>query len=99
MTFYMPLKSGATGGGYTTFLRNPERNQGIFFRASRLVLNGDQVELFGNPGGSKEEESIAKGRYDRENEVIALYLPSRGSYDFRRVDADEGRISIRVACP
>ena len=82
-TFYLPLTRLA-GGGYTTYLRNPERNQGRFIRASRLEAKDDVVTLAGQPGGGAAGP-LAEGRY--ESGVIRLPLNGAG-FDFTKADSE-----------
>jgi CubicO group peptidase (beta-lactamase class C family) len=80
MTWYLPLKRD--GGGYSAYLRNPERNQGRFMGVSRLELSGDGVRLLGKRG-DKPDAVVASGRYDAQREMMTL--PLRGaSFDFAR---------------
>ncbi len=74
-------------GTVGAFLRNPERNVGIFVNADRLEREGDDVRLVGHWFRSKEESVVASGHYVPDMDVITLRL--RGaSFDFRRVDHD-----------
>jgi len=82
MTYFLPLTRTADGR-YSTYLRNPERNQGIFLGASRLEQDGDTVRLLGTRRGQKQESLIGAGRIDAENGVITI--PIQGAtFDFRR---------------
>ena len=71
-------------GTYSTYLRNPERNQGRFIAVSGLRANGDVIELIGRRG-NQADAILATGRY--EDGVIRV--PLRGStFDFVRVGDD-----------
>ncbi|HEY6661601.1 MAG TPA: serine hydrolase domain-containing protein [Sphingomicrobium sp.] len=76
-TWYLPLtRSGA--GRYTTYLRNPERNQGIFIDAKRLDQDGATVGLIG-----EKESVIGSGAVDPE--AVAMTMPINGeTYNFTR---------------
>ena len=52
-TFYMPVTRRGDGT-YAAYLRNPERNQGIFIPVSRIELKGDVVALIGRRDGQAE---------------------------------------------
>jgi CubicO group peptidase (beta-lactamase class C family) len=70
LTFYLPITRDLH-----TYLRNPERNAGIFTRVSRVEVIGKDVRLIG-------PRDTVQGRYD--DGVITV--PLRGStYDFTRV--------------
>jgi CubicO group peptidase (beta-lactamase class C family) len=86
MTYYLPLK-GESDGRYSTYLRNPERNQGIFIGATRLDQDGDAVRLLGTRRGAKEESLIGRGRLDPDSGIMAI--PIRGeTFNFAR-DTDK----------
>jgi len=91
-TFYLPVTRRGDGG-YSTFLRNPERNQGWFIPVSRMEVKDDVITLLslprasegGGAGGGSTLVTQAQGRYDDG----VLRIPLRGtSYDFIRVDGD-----------
>lgn len=82
MTYYLPLKPEA-GGRYSTYLRNPERNQGLFIGASRLEQEGDELRLVGTRRGQKQERVISSGRRDPESGGFTLALQG-SSFDFQR---------------
>jgi CubicO group peptidase (beta-lactamase class C family) len=80
-TFYMPVTRRADGT-YSTYLRNPERNQGRFIPVSGIRTNGEAVELTGRRG-NQADAVIAKGLYD--NGLIRVSLNGT-SFEFSRVD-------------
>lgn len=82
MTYYLPVRRGADGR-YSTYLRNPERNQGIFLGVTRIEQDGDTVRLVGTRRGEKEESIIGSGRRDPETGTFSVPLYSR-TFDFAR---------------
>lgn len=81
-SFFMPVSRGADGR-FSTYLRNPERNQGRFIPVSRVAVDGETVRLLGTRRGAKEETALATGRIDAE--AGTLSVPLRGStFDFAR---------------
>ena len=66
MTYYLPITRDAEGR-YSTYLRNPERNQGVFYGVSRIEQVEETVRLVGTRRGQKEESIIAAGRRDLED--------------------------------
>ncbi len=79
-TWFLPL-TRQPDGSYSTYLRNPERNQGRFFPAKRLGVEGPVIRL---TGGRRDTTTrvLAEGRIEED----ALQLPLNGmSLDFRRV--------------
>lgn len=82
MTYYLPVTRGADGRN-ATYLRNPERNQGIFLGVSRIDQDGDSVRLVGTRRGEKEETVISTG--SRDTDAGRLMIPLYGrSFDFER---------------
>lgn len=82
-TFYMPVTRRGDGT-YAAYLRNPERNQGIFIPVSRIELKGDVVALIGRRD-DQAEVVLAEGRYDEG----VIRIPLRGgSFDFTKVGGD-----------
>src|SRR5512138_410493 len=72
-------------GKLGAFLRNPERNIGVFYDVSYLVRDGNAVRLMGHRMGQKNEQVLLEGSYDKENDLLSIAFPSRGgTYDFRR---------------
>ena len=65
MTWYLPITRGA-GSRYSTYLRNPERNIGVFLGVSRIEQDGDTVRLLGTRRGQQKESVIATGPRDPE---------------------------------
>jgi hypothetical protein len=65
MTFYLPVTTGADGS-HRAFLRNPERNFGLFNTVERLDLSGSDVTLLGRPRGveGRAEVVVARGTLD-----------------------------------
>ncbi|HEX6158790.1 MAG TPA: serine hydrolase, partial [Thermoanaerobaculia bacterium] len=74
MTFFLPVTREADGT-LRTFLRNPERNVGIFIGPAKVEVEASAVQLAGRRNVS--------GRYDAESDTISLAI--RGAtYDFER---------------
>ena len=85
LTFYLPI-TRQPDGAYRTYLRNPERNVGVFIRARTIEVTGKSITLIGPPGRGRPDTTLVEGRY--EDGVITL--PLRGAtFDFTRVsDSD-----------
>lgn len=80
MVVFLPVTQ-KEDGTLATFVRNPERNFGVFTAAERIVLDGSHVKLLGKDGAVR-----AEGTYDAENDVMSI--PMRGgTYDFHRATA------------
>jgi CubicO group peptidase (beta-lactamase class C family) len=82
MTYFLPVTRGADGR-YSTYLRNPERNQGVFLGVSRIEQDGDAVRLVGTLRGETETRVISTGRRDADTGTFSLPLFGR-SFDFAR---------------
>jgi CubicO group peptidase (beta-lactamase class C family) len=82
MTWYLPV-TRAVDGRYAAYVRNPERNQGIFLGASRIEQAGDAVRLIGTRRGQQGDSVIATGQ--RAPESGTFSLPLNGSiFEFAR---------------
>lgn len=76
-TAYLPIHNRADGG-YSTYLRNPERNEGRFLQVTGIEVNGSVVKLTG-PRGTR-----AEGVYDDG----VMRIPLRGAtFDFVKTDS------------
>jgi len=88
MTLYLVVKSNPDGS-LNTFLRNPERNAGLFFNPNRLERQGDALLLEKSDDKTPAAAILAHGNYDAANAVMSFYLPAvGGSFDFTRAGAD-----------
>lgn len=81
LTFYLPI-TRQPDGTYRTYLRNPERNAGVFIRARSIEVAGKDIRLIGPPRRGQPDTTLVEGRY--EDGVITLPLRG-GTYDFTRV--------------
>jgi CubicO group peptidase (beta-lactamase class C family) len=91
-TFFLVASAGENGVVHA-FLRNPDRNVGVFLDADRLERQGDAVKLVGHFRNDSTERVLAEGTYhpgkDRSQDILSLYFPSRGAtFDFSRADDD-----------
>ena len=80
-TYFLPLKQIAAGR-YPTYLRNPERNRGIFIGATGLEQEGEAVKLIGTRDG-QAERVIASGRLDPDSGFMAIPIQGE-SFNFDR---------------
>ncbi|HEX6604689.1 MAG TPA: serine hydrolase domain-containing protein [Sphingomicrobium sp.] len=82
MTYYLPLEREADGR-YSTYLRNPERNRGLFIGATRLDTQGETVTPVGTPRGQAGERVIGTGRRDPESSLLSIAMLG-GALNFTR---------------
>lgn len=88
LTFYLMIKERADGST-GAFLRNPERHLGWFrYRADEIEREGTAIKLFAAKQGNEKGRLIAEGRYNPEAEMLTIYFPRGGHYDFTRVGSD-----------
>jgi CubicO group peptidase (beta-lactamase class C family) len=84
-TMYLKVEPGVDGS-MRAFLKNPERNIGRFTRIAALERAGDTVRLLAAPANGRKGDVLAEGVL-RDG---VLSIPLRGgTYDFRRVDANQ----------
>ena len=81
LTVFLPVTK-KEDGTLATFVRNPERNFGVFTAVERIVLEGSRVKLLGKNGDVR-----AEGTYDAESDVMSI--PLRGG-TFRLSPRDAG---------
>jgi CubicO group peptidase (beta-lactamase class C family) len=90
MTLYLVI-TAQQDGSFTTFLRNPERNVGLFLKTDRLERRGDELLLETSDPETGATQVVARGSYDATNAVISFYVPEAGgSFDFTRASPDSG---------
>ena len=81
-------KSDGSLGG---FIRNPERNMGVFWDVDRVELEGKRIKLIGKFHGRGAEQVFSEGTYYPDENRIALYFPNRGgTFDFLPISDDPG---------
>ena len=96
-TFFLVVGE-AEDGVHPAFLRNPDRNFGVFARADRIERQGDEVRLLGTWRGSDAETVLSRGVYEDEAGGFSLFL--RGaSFDFRRVEDPASAFYARAREP
>lgn len=87
-TFYLvarPRHDGSMGA----FLRNPERNQGVFFNVDHVDRSGDRVELVGTFFRNTDEQVLLEGTIFPAEPRITIDVANRGgAYDFRPLGDD-----------
>ncbi len=86
VTFYLPV-SRAADGHYSTYLRNPERNAGIFLQVSRLEPDRDVVRLVGKRRGQQDEAVLGWGRRDSDGSALGIAIGG-STFNFH-LDADK----------
>ncbi|MEM1245741.1 MAG: serine hydrolase [Acidobacteriota bacterium] len=85
ITFFLKVETDDEGKQHA-FLRNPERNLGIFLRIATLQHKNGKVALLSEDGSER-----MTGRYDLGNEVLSLYSDQAGqTFDFYRMADVEG---------
>jgi hypothetical protein len=91
-TFFLVASAGENEAVHA-FLRNPDRNLGVFLDADRLERHGDAVKLIGHFPNDKTESVLAEGAHragrTRSEDMLSLYFPSQAAtFDFSRADED-----------
>jgi CubicO group peptidase (beta-lactamase class C family) len=71
-------------GTVGAFLRNPERNLGVFYDVDHLAREGNVVNLLDKGENDKPPAVVLRGMYDPDDHRLSVVLASRGgTYDFR----------------
>jgi CubicO group peptidase (beta-lactamase class C family) len=88
MTLYL-VNTPKQDGSFTTFLRNRERNVGLFLMSDRLERRSDELLLERGDPKTGAAIVVAHGIYDALNAVMSFYVPDAGgSFDFTRAGPD-----------
>ena len=96
-TFFLVVQEREDGSN-AAFLRNPDRNFGVFAVADRVERREDEVRLLGTWRGRDQETVLSRGAYFDWNDSFTLNL--RGaSFDFRRVEDGESEFYARGRDP
>ncbi len=85
-SYYLPVTRGADGR-LATYLRNPERNLGVFTPVKHIERRGERVLLVGNVGEKKEEATLFEGRLEAGRLTIP-FANRGGAYVFAKVDGE-----------
>jgi len=90
VSFYLTIKTRDDGSA-GAYLRNPERNIGwTQYRVDQIEREGESVKLLAANKGSEKGRVLAEGKYYANDQTLSINLPGRGgTYDFRRLKADE----------
>jgi CubicO group peptidase (beta-lactamase class C family) len=80
--FYLKIAPRADGA-MSVFFRNPERNLQRWVRMDRVERDGEKVRLL-----DKDGRALADGVF-RDGLLTVFFPDYGGSYDFRRVDANQ----------
>lgn len=75
-------EDGTTEG----FIKNPDRNVGVFVELTRIEQEEETVKVFGTFRGGGEEQLLLTGTYEAEEDRLSLFLSFTGAtFDFSRV--------------
>ena len=84
LTFYLMIRKNQDGSTIA-FLRNPERNIGIFFGMMRVERDAEHIRFLNDEG-----ETALEGIYRAEADQISLYFPFYNlTFDFTRRGRDQ----------
>lgn len=84
-TFYLVLTE-RDDGTLGAFLRNPDRNLGVFINLKRVEREGNRLRFIGTFLQRDEEQVFFETDYDTDWDKFVVDVPNRGgAYDFYRV--------------
>ena len=88
ITIYLPVTK-RPDGSLGTFIRSPERNIGVFYKADRIERDGNRIRVMGRGPGDKADSVLMSGAYDSNSDVMSLYFTARAlTFDFKREGDD-----------
>lgn len=85
-TFFLLVEEREDGVA-GAFLRNPQRNFGVFLNVDRIERDGDQVQLIGSWRRNTDERVFAHSTYEADLDSLSFMLRYR-TFDFHRVGDD-----------
>ena len=83
-TYYLPV-TRAADGGFAAYLRNPERNLGVFTQVKRVEGDAQRVRLVGNVRGRDQQVTLFEGSYDG-GRLHVPFANRGGMYEFTKVE-------------
>jgi CubicO group peptidase (beta-lactamase class C family) len=81
-TWYLPVTPNPDGT-MAAYLRNPERNQGVFLSISKIELEGQAIRFLGKRNKDAPETVTLQGQYKRDDEIIVALRG--GTFHFTKV--------------
>jgi CubicO group peptidase (beta-lactamase class C family) len=91
MTMFLQISTDEAGV-VRAYLRNPERNFGVFVRIDRIERRGNHLAMIGRFRGRGDEQVFAEAEYDHNNDLIPFHFPQLGvTMDFARASAEDER--------
>lgn len=80
-----------TDGTFGAFIRNPDRNIGMFWYLDRMEQEGNRIKLLGKFLNRGPERVFGEGTYYPNDKRISIYFPNRGgTYDFVPISDESG---------
>jgi CubicO group peptidase (beta-lactamase class C family) len=91
ITMFLSIRTDEAGV-IRAYLRNPERNVGVFQQIDRIEWRGNHLTMIGRFRGRGEEQVFAEAEYDRNNDLIPFHFPQFGvTMDFGQASAEDKR--------
>lgn len=91
MSMYLDIRTDEQGV-MRTYIRNPERNIGVFAQVDRIERGGDHLRLITRFRGRGAEQVTAEAEYDHNNDLIPFHFAPFGvTMDFAQADAEDER--------
>jgi CubicO group peptidase (beta-lactamase class C family) len=91
MTMFLLIRTDEAGV-MRAYLRNPERNIGVFQQIDRIERRGSHLTMIGRFRGRGEEQVFAEAQYDHNNDLIPFHFPQFGvTMDFAQASPEDER--------
>ena len=92
ITMFLSIRTDETGV-MRAYLRNPERNIGVFQQIDRIERRGNHLTMIGRFRGRGQEQVFAEAEYDHNNDLIPFHFPQFGvTMDFAQASAEDERL-------
>lgn len=91
ITMFLSIRTDEAGV-IRAYLRNPERNVGVFQQIDRIERRGNHLTMIGRFRGRGEEQVFAEADYDHNNDLIPFHFPQFGvTMDFAQASPEDKR--------
>lgn len=92
ITMFLMIRTDETGV-MRAYLRNPERNVGVFQQIDRIERRGNHLTMIGRFRGRGQERVFAEAEYDQNNDLIPFHFAQFGvTMDFAQASPEDARL-------
>ncbi len=91
ITMFLSIRTDEAGV-IRAYLRNPERNVGVFQQIDRIERRGNHLTMIGRFRGRGQEQVFGEANYDHNNDLIPFHFAQFGvTMDFAQASPEDQR--------